>query len=57
MPIPADTQVRERVSGHGFITCFHGGCNHGHNGDEDGGNHVDDGEEEMDLTIVSSEQY
>ena len=32
-----------------IVTCFHRGGNHGYNGDEDGGNDVDDGEEEMNL--------
>ena len=31
------------------ITCFNRRGNHGHNGDKDGGNDVDDGEEEMNL--------
>ena len=39
----ADKQVREEMPGFWFFTCFH-------NGDEDRGNHIVDGKEEMNLT-------
>jgi len=31
------------------VTCFHWACNHGYDGDEDGGNDVEDGPDEVDL--------